>query len=116
MLLVLVSILLQVLSLSFILYKSMNLIHLTQSGKCSVEQYGYVVNSWVLFLVLSTIKCSCSSTIGLVWNIVVQVALAFCLLNAKSVQLKLFDEKTYNSFVEFGRGLVEKYVPKYKTE
>ena len=100
----------------FLLYKSLNLLRMMQSKDQSKEQLFLVVTSWIVFLSMSSLKCSCSGFFGLIWNTAVQAALIHGLLSTAKVQKKLFEENTLETGFSFVKGMVEKYMPKQKTQ
>ena len=116
MLLQLVLFLLNLISVLFVVYKSVNHLNLTEKLSLPKEQTSYLVSSWIVYLAFSSLKCSCAGTFGLLWNLLVSGGLVFSLLNTKTFNKKIFEENTLETAVAFGRGLVEKYLPKKKSE
>ncbi len=100
----------------FLLYKSLNLIKMMQKKDQTKEQLFLVVTSWIIFLSLTSLKCSCSGFLGLVWNTAIQGALIHGLLSTEKVQKKMFEENTLETTFSFVKGMVEKYMPKQKTQ
>jgi hypothetical protein len=89
---------------------------LMQTKDQSKEQLLLVVTSWVIFLSLSSLKCSCSGFLGLMWNSSIEAALVYGLLSTSLVQKKMFEENTFENVVCMAKGMVEKYMPKQKTQ
>ncbi len=114
MILAIVSFLLNVTSVLFVVYKSVN--HISQKSALSQQHVSYLVSAWISFLALTSLKCSCAGSLGSLWNLLLSAVTVFCLLNTRTVNKKLFEENTLETIVAFGRGLVEKYVPKRKAE
>jgi len=108
--------LLNTFSLLFVVYKSINYMHLSQKQSLPKEQSSYLITSWILFLVFSSLKCSCSGAMGTIWNLLVQLGLLFSLLNTKVANKKIFEENTFETLMAFANGLYEKYAPKKKSE
>jgi len=97
-------------------YKTLNHIQLSQKNQLAREQTSYLISAWILFLAFSSLKCSCSGTLGCIWNLLVQVGLILGLLNAKTFNKKIFEENTVETIIGYGRSLVEKYLPKKKAD
>ncbi len=116
MILSIVSFLLNITSIVFVLYKSINHISLSQKTALNADTTSYLVSSWILFLVFSSLKCCCAGFLGSLWNLLVSAGLVFGLLNTKTVNKKLFQENTFENIVMIGKQLVEKYLPKKKAE
>lgn len=116
MLLAIISGVLQLLSITFVVYKTLNYISLTQKQTLEKEQINFVVTSWILFLGFFSLKCSCSGFVGTIWNIVIQAGLVYSLLNTKCFHKMIFEENTCDKCVSFVRGIVEKYLPKQKAD
>lgn len=116
MILPIVSFLLNLTSIVFVLYKTINHISLSQKVSLSKEQTSYLITSWIMFLAFSSLKCCCAGTLGSLWNLAVSAGLVFALLNTKTFNSKLFEENTFETIIAFGKGLVEKYLPKKKAD
>ena len=108
--------LLNLVSILFVVYKTINHIQLSQKIDLPKEQTSYVITSWILLLGFSTLKCSCAGFLGFLWNFLVQGGLVFSLLNTKTFNKKIFEENSFENIVAFGKGLIEKYLPKKKTD
>lgn len=116
MILSIVSFLMNITSIVFVLYKSINHIALSKNTDLSADTTSYLVTSWILFLVFSSLKCCCAGFLGSLWNLLASAGLVFCLLNTKTVNKKLFQENTFENIVLVGKQLVEKYLPKKKAQ
>ncbi len=112
----LIQFLTQFFCVAFVLYKSLNLMRLMHTKEQSKEQLLLVVTSWVIFLSLTSLKCSCPGFLGLFWNTLVQGALVYGLLSTSLVQKKLYEENTLENVFSLVKGMVEKYMPKQKTQ
>lgn len=106
----------QLFCIAFLLYKSLNLIKMMQQKDQPKEQLFLVVTSWILFLSLSSLKCSCGGFMGFFWNTAIQGALVYGLLQTAMVQKKMFEENTLENVFTMAKGMVEKYMPKQKTQ
>lgn len=116
MLFTIISIVLQLLAITFVIYKTLNYIDISQKRSMEKEQANYVVTSWVLYLGFSSLKCSCTGNLGFVWNLLIQGALIFSLLNTKLFHRKIFEENTCEQLMTCVKSQVEKYLPKQKAE
>lgn len=116
MILALITFLLNLSSVVFVVYKSINHISVSQKVALSKEHTSYLVTSWILFLGFSSLKCCCAGFLGSLWNLLVSAGLVFALLNTKNVNRKLFEENTFETVVALLKGLVEKYLPKKKAD
>ena len=108
--------LLNLVSILFVVYKTINHIKLSQKNHLGKEQTSNLISSWIVFLAFSSLKCSCAGTLGFLWNSLVQGGLVFGLLKTKTFNRKIFEENTIDTIVGYGRSLVEKYLPKQKAE
>jgi hypothetical protein len=98
----------------FLLYKSLNLMKMMQSKDQAKEQLFLVVTSWILFLSLSSMKCSCGGMFGCLYNMAIQGAMVYGCLQTSVVQKKVFEENTLENIFTMVKGMVEKYMPKQK--
>ena len=108
--------LLQLFCIVFLIYKSLNLMKMMQSKDQPKEQLFLLVTSWIVFLSLTNLKCSCSGYMGFIWNMSIQGAMVYGLLSTAMVQKKLFEENTLENIFTMVKGMVEKYMPKQKTQ
>merc|ERR1711957_454807 len=99
----LIQFLTQLFAVVFILYKSLNLMKMMQTKDQPKEQLFSVVTAWILFLSLSSMKCSCGGIFGTAYNMAIQTAM---------VQKKVFEENTLENMFTMVKGMVEKYMPK----
>lgn len=116
MLFTLLQFLSQLFCIVFLLYKSLNLMKMMQTKDQPKEQLFLVITSWVLFLSLSSLKCSCAGFFGFIWNTAIQGAMIYGLLSTAMVQKKMFEENTLENVFSMVKGMVEKYMPKQKTQ
>merc|ERR1711957_295655 len=111
----LIQFLTQLFAVVFILYKSLNLMKMMQTKDQPKEQLFSVVTAWILFLSLSSMKCSCGGIFGTAYNMAIQAAMVYGLLQTAMVQKKVFEENTLENMFTMVKGMVEKYMPKSKT-
>ena len=112
----LIQFLTQLFCVVFLMYKSLNLMKMMQTKDQPKQQLFLVVTGWILFLALTSMKCSCGGIFGTFWNVSIQGAMVYGLLQTAMVQQKVFEENTLENIFAVVKGMVEKYMPKQKAQ